>query len=474
MPDLTALSATQLARLIGTREVSCVEVMEAHLRQIARVNPALNALVQQLSPEQALDQARQADAVRAPRGKLHGVPVTIKDGRKVKGFLCSLGTRSPHNGVPDEDATLVARLRAQGAIILGLANIPDFEMSFETDNLLYGRTKNPYDLARSPGGSGGGQAAVIAAQLSPLGIGADRGGSIRQPAHNCGIVGLKPTRGLLPNTGKFPTDGWGIFSYIACQGPTARFVADLIETLAILAGPDGRDPDVIPIPVRDPLQVDLRTLRAAFYTANGVVTPRQDVTETVRKAALALSREVAGMQEHHPAILPETHLMLEELLYYGGDRGQWLRDMMRSMQVTEVARPFQEILARAEQCVFSVTELRRRLVELDRFKMAMLDFMRPYDVLLCPVAAAPAALYENVGAPDEGPGIGLDLTYNVPYSVTGWPAAVVRCGTSSEGLPIGVQVVARPWRDDVSLAVARRLEEIFGGWQPPDLAAMQT
>jgi amidase len=198
--ELTESSAKTLANLIKSKQVSCLEVMQAHLDRIAEVNPRINALVQVLPPELALQQARVADAIvgrdSASCGKLHGV--SIKDGRKVKGFMSTLGTESPMNCVATEDATVVARLRAAGAIIIGISNIPDFSMSYETDNRLYGRTNNPYDLKRSPGGSSGGQAAIVAAGGSALGIGADSGGSIREPAHNCGVAALKPTRGLLP------------------------------------------------------------------------------------------------------------------------------------------------------------------------------------------------------------------------------------------------------------------------------------
>lgn len=470
MHELTALSAKQLTDRIKSKHVSCQEVMQAHLDRIEKVNPLLNAIVQRLPPEQALALARAADlaiARKAPLGPLHGLPITIKDGRKVTPFLCSLGAQSPLNSVPTEDATLVARLRAAGAIVVGITNIPDFSMSYETDNLLYGRTNNPYDLNRSPGGSSGGEAAIIAAGGSSLGIGADSGGSIRQPAHNCGIVGLKPTRGLLPDTGTFPADGLGIFSYIAVQGPLARFVEDLIQVLPVLAGPDGRDPNVYPIAVRDPSQVDLKSLRGAFYAGNGVAMPRNDVVATINTVAGALSEDVGSVEEDCLRISKDTYTAFEELFFYGGDRGRWLHERMRNMQVTRVAAPFQAILDRAQVCDFSVTELRSRLVAVDRFKIAMTEFMRGYDFIVCPVATTPAHRYENTPASGGEFDLAYDLTYNLPYNITGWPAVVVRCGTSDEGLPIGVQVIAKPWREDVALAVAKRLEERFGGWQAP-------
>ena len=473
MSELTESSAKTLANLIKSKQVSCLEVMQAHLDRIAEVNPRINALVQVLPPELALQQARVADAIvrrnSASCGKLHGVPASIKDGRKVKGFMSTLGTESPMNCVATEDATVVARLRAAGAIIIGISNIPDFSMSYETDNQLYGRTNNPYDLKRSPGGSSGGQAAIIAAGGSALGIGADSGGSIREPAHNCGVAALKPTRGLLPYTGKFPTNELGIFSYVEVQGPFARFVEDLIYTLPILAGPDGHDPYTYPVSVRDPALVDLKTLRLSFYSDNGLAAPRADIGELIRRVVNEISPYVASVSEAVRKISRDTYTAFEELFFYGGDRGQWLHDKMRAMQVTQVAEPFKAILDRAARCEFSVTELRDRLSALDRFKFQMLDFYRDYDVIVCPVATGPASSYEKTLAAKEGFNLANDLTYNLPYNITGWPAAVVRCGTSKEGLPLGVQVIAKSWRDDVALAVAARLEALFGGWEAPHL-----
>lgn len=468
MDDLITSSAKHLASLIKTKKISCEELMQAHLARITDVNPKLNAVIQSLSPEQALEQARHADQAIARNdkiGKLHGLPITIKDARKVKGFLCTYGNKSPCNFIAEEDATVVARLRAEGAIVIGITNIPDFSMSYETENSLYGRTNNPYDLTRSPGGSSGGEASIIAAGGSTFGIGADSGGSIRQPAHNCGIAALKPTRGLIPDTGKFPQDGLGIFNLVETQGPMARRVEDLIYTLPILAGPDGIDPNTFPTTLRDPANVDLKTLRVAFFTTNGVATPRDDISEIVENAARALSQEVLSVENNFPSINKENYTAFEELFFYGGDHGKWLFDRMEAMKVNKVAPPFQGLLDVAKQCEFSVTEMRNRLLELDRFKIQMMRFMDAYDVILCPVATLPARSYlqtEN----SEKFSLSDDLTYNLPFNITGWPAAVVRCGTSKEGLPIGVQVAAKAWRDDITLAVARKLEEIFGGWQP--------
>lgn len=468
MQDITAISAKKLASLIKNKKISCVEVMQAYLDRIAKVNPIINAVVQQLTVEQALEQARIADAMIAqhkPLGKLHGVPFTTKDGYKAKGFICTKGNKSPYNAVATEDATVTARLKAEGAILLGVTNVPDFLMSFETDNLLYGRTNNPYDITRTPGGSSGGLAAIIAAGGSPFGIGSDGGGSIRQPSHNCGIAGLKPTRYLLPSTGEHPVDGLGIYDYIFSAGPMARYVEDLIYILPIVAGPDGYDANTPPVAIKDPDQVDLKSLRVAFYTDNTIITPTDDIIDTVKQAVNALTKIVASVKEDHPKVIKETYKTFEDLLFYGGDHGQSWKDAMHAMQVVQPGPTFQELLDRAQQSEFSVTEMRKRLVMIDRFKFAMMNFIHDYDVIICPAAPKPAQPHGQVYTFKSG----LDLTYNLPYNLASLPGAVVRCGTSKEGLPIGVQIVAKNWREDVALAVAKKLEEIFGGWQAPTI-----
>lgn len=473
MQNLTSLSAKTLAQLIQDKKVSCVEVMQAYLDSITAVNPHLNAIVEALAPEKALDYARAADESvthNKPLGKLHGLPITIKQGRKVKGFPCNLGTQSPKNFFATEDATVVARLRAAGAIIIGVTNIPDFSMSYETDNALYGCTHNPYDLTRSPGGSSGGEAAIIAAGGSSFGIGADSGGSIRQPAHNCGIVGLKPTRGLIPSTGRFPEDGLGIFSYIETQGPMARYVEDISYALPIISGPDEHDANTYPLNSQASMEVNLKSLRVKFYLNNGVASPSSEIGHAIQSVVDTLSTQITNIKESYPIISKETYTEFEELFFYGGDKGLWLQERMQKMQVEKVAAPFQAILDRAKRCEFSVTELRRRLFEVDKFKFMMMNFMRDADVIICPVATQTAGLYNGesntqIEKSDIKLDLAYDLTYNLPYNIMGWPAISVRCGTSNDGMPIGVQVIAKAWREDIVLAVAKTIEDITGGWR---------
>ena len=282
-----------------------MEVVDAHLDRIAEVNPRLNAVVQ-VTAEAARARAREADAALTRGelwGPLHGLPMTVKDSLATAGVVTTAGTPGLRSYVPRTDATAVARLRQAGAILLGKTNCTELCGGGETDNLVYGRTNNPYDLERSPGGSSGGEVAIIAAGGSPLGLGSDFGGSIRGPSHLCGIAGLNPTMGRVPRTGHIPPYG-GAYD-TARIGLMARFVEDLALALPIIAGPDGRDPSVVPVPLRDPAAVSLTKLRVAFHTDNGVFPPSADTVAVVRSAAQALADRGVRVEEACPPGLRE-------------------------------------------------------------------------------------------------------------------------------------------------------------------------
>src|SRR5258708_39228005 len=241
------LSAREIAAQIRRKDVSPVDVARAHLDRIGRLNPKLNAFVD-YKPEAVLAQARDAEKaiLRGDHlGPLHGVPLSIKSSIDVAGHLCEAGSRLRAGHIAVEDAPLVARLRAAGAVILGVTNAPELLMAWETDNLLYGRTNNPWDLTRTAGGSSGGEAAAIAAGLSAGGVGSDGGGSIREPAHFCGICGLKPTPGRIPSTGHFPKSG-GPFALIGVVGPMARTIEDVRTLFEVMAGVGDREPCAAP------------------------------------------------------------------------------------------------------------------------------------------------------------------------------------------------------------------------------------
>src|ERR1022692_2252126 len=272
MQTVLALSATQQAAYIRSGKLSSVELVQFHLDRIAEVNPALNAVVEVLAAP-ALADARAADTVLArghDTGPLHGVPFSVKDSLEVAGTVCTAGTLGRRAAaVSIHDATLVSRLRAAGAIPIARTNLPDLLFAFETDNLLFGRTNNPYDLARTPGGSSGGEAALIAACGSPMGLGSDCAGSVRLPAAFCGIAGIKPTSGRLPRTGHFPPSG-GWIEALWQIGPMSRRVEDLVLMMRLLAGGDGVDPTTADMAFAPLDEAGLQGLRVAFYTGNGL------------------------------------------------------------------------------------------------------------------------------------------------------------------------------------------------------------
>jgi len=406
--------------------------VSAHLHRIEAVGRAVNAIVQ-VDGERALASARATDA-SSGGGPLHGVPFTVKDNLCAAGLEMAIGAPDRVGVVPDVDATAVARLRGAGGILLGKTNCPLYGGGIETDNEVYGRTNNPWDLDRTPGGSSGGEAAAIAAGLSPCGVGTDSGASVRLPAHFCGLASIKPTAGLVPVTGVL--DDLGQIGALADPrtqvGPLARTVADVALLLRVLAGPDERDGGTPPVPLGDPAAVSLRGLRVAAFAENGLASPTTETVAMVERAAELLRAAGATVSDaRHP-----------------GGGHELTIDVWRSYGDGVSAGELYDILRRW-----------------DAFRGDMLAWGERFDAIVCPVFAGPAPRHGETAVPGE-----LDPTsYTTPSSLTGWPSATVRCGTSPEGLPLDVQVIAKPWRDDVALAVALELERALGGWSPPPL-----
>jgi amidase len=384
------------------------------------------------------------------------VPITIKDSLDTAGVITTGGTTGRATYVPAQDATVVARLRTAGAIVLGKTNTPELTLSGETDNLVYGRTNNPYDLTRTPGGSSGGAGAIIAAGGAPLDIGSDTRGSIRLPAHFNGIAGIKPTSGRVPRTGHIVPWGLGAVDALTQLGPLARYVEDLVLTLPIIAGVDWSDPAIVPMPLGDPQAVPLKGLRVALYTHNGILAATPDTVATIHQAATALTEAGALVHEDRPALLERAAELCNTLS--AADGQAWVRRLLQWAGTTVIHPRLQRRLEEATP--LSVDAFTALLEEVDWLRSAMLAFLQPYDMILCPVCAFPA--------PPHGTTLSL-ISYTDVYNLTGWPGAVVRGGTSSEGLPIGVQIVAQPWREDVALAVGQCLEAALGGWQRPPL-----
>jgi amidase len=444
-----ALSLAGLAEAIRAGRISSAEAVRACLDRIRAVNPRLNAVVQ-LRADAALAEARAADrAPREKRGRLHGVPITIKDSLDTAGLISTGGTKGRAAFVPAADATVVARLRAAGAIVVGKTNTPDLTLAFETNNLVYGRTNNPWDVSRTPGGSSGGAAAIVAAAGSPLDIGSDTGGSIRVPSHFCGIAGIKPTAGRVPRTGHI-IDFTGAAESLTHIGPLARRVDDLALALSIIAGPDGVDPHVVPAPLGDHRKITVRGLRVAHFTNMGALRPTAETGAAVEGALRILEKRGCTL---HPVEIPgadEIYATYTGLLWSDGGAGiarilaRWgttespLFDRIRQAP----AEPSGDVTARFERW--------------DRWRSDMLRLFADFDALVCPVYVGPAPIHGTFMRPSAA--------YTQAFDLTGWPSTVIRAGTSPEGLPIGVQCVAHAWREDISLAVAHQLEAALGPW----------
>lgn len=466
--DLIFMSAAALAEAIRAKRVSSEEVVRAHIERIQEVNPKINAVVQ-LVADNALKQAREADAALARgeiKGPLHGVPVTIKDSLDTAGVISTGGTKGRASFVPKKDAIAVARILSAGAILLGKTNTPEFTFYGETDNLVYGRTNNPYNLLKTPGGSSGGAAAIIASGGSPLDLGSDTGGSIRAPSHCCGISGIKPTSGRVPRTGHIVPFAAGLSDSLTQIGPLARYVEDLILALPIIAGPDWRDPAIVGMPLGNPHNIVLKDLRIAYHTDNGIATPIPEIVGAVKRAAEELAKTGIRLEERRPTGIEQTKELNDQLWTACTDA-----EVRRFFQASGTSEgeisPFlrKAIDALKQFKPMTAGEVDDLMARLDLYRSSMLSFMEDFDAILCPVNAYPALEHGLFGDWDHDRG----WTYTYAYNLTGWPGVVVRGGTTNQGIPVGVQVVARPWREDVALAIALHLEKTLGGWQKPQI-----
>ena len=462
MDELFYWPARAMLNALRKREVSSKEIVQAHLARISEVNPLLNAVVL-VDVEGALATANERDRESArgeSRGPLHGLPITIKDSLDTAGLVTAAGTEGRSGFVSEKDATVVARLKGAGAVLLGKSNTPELTMMWETYNLVYGRTNNPYDLSRSPSGSSGGAAAIIAAGGSPLDMGSDSAGSIRMPAHYCGIAGLKPTQGRVSRAGHVPPHGTGAVGPLNQVGPMARYVDDLWLALPVISGVDGRDPAIVPMPLNGPDSVSLHGLRCLYFTGIGDVEPDKETVAAVENAAAALMEVGVDVREGVVPGMASVNGLCDRLS--SADGYSWLRRQLEKAGTLNVDPVLEKRIEEAQP--ISSEALMALLEEMDRVRGEMLAFMDDYDLILSPTGSAPALPHGEANR-DDYP----DAVYTRPYNLTGWPGCVVRAGTSPEGLPIGVQFGALPWCEDIVLAAAGAIESGLGGWQPPAL-----
>ena len=468
MNELVLKAAVEQLSLLRTGEVSAIELADAHIAQIERFNPQLNAFAD-FDAERVRKQARMMHASKIERGPLHGLPVTIKSSIATAGYKCEIGSLIQKGDVPSQDAVAVARLRAAGALILGTTNCPEFLMAYETDNLLYGRTANPWDLDRSSGGSSGGESAAIAAGMSAAGLGSDSGGSVRVPAHFTGICAFKPTPGRFPGRGHLPPCV-GPFSVLGAIGPMARTIDDVALLFRTLSGQDPHDPSSPPQTLREPTLDDLRTNTIGFFEDDGLVPVTQETRAAVNAAALALRNAGFRVEPFHPRTLEQLRKLWWKFFVQCGAMFYEPAIAGKRYQLSPIFTEFLEIAASVP--ALTSTELLSAWAELDLLRATTLEEMSEYPVLLCPVASIPAFRHGERSWSIQGRSVEyLDaVRYTQWFNTLAAPAAVVPVDRSPEGLPIGVQIIARPFEDEVALGVAGIVDAAFG-YRPPPMTA---
>lgn len=463
--NLCLQPATRQLELLRANAISVLELAEAHLRQIEQLNPQLNALVD-FDAERVRVQARTLDEQKEDRGPLHGLPVTIKSSISTAGYRCEIGSLIHQGDVPREDAVAVARLRAAGAVILGTTNCPEFLMAYETDNLLYGRTRNPWNLDCTPGGSSGGESAAIAAGLSSAGLGSDSGGSVRVPAHFTGICSLKPTPGRVPGSGHLPPC-IGPFSILGAIGPMARTIEDVSLLFGILSTQDRNDPLSPPLALRRPSLDELRSHRIGFFEDDGLVPVTLETRAAVHQAAEALRAAGFHVEPFRPRTLELLRQLWTKFFVQCGAMFYAPTILGREHQLSPI---FEEFLGIARAVPpLTAQQLLNAWAEMDLLRAKTLEAMSEYPVLLCPVASIPAFRHgEREWIINGKPVAYLDAVRHTQwFNLLAAPAAVVPVGSSTENLPIGVQIVARPYEDEVVLGVASIVDRAFGYKAPP-------
>jgi amidase len=469
MTNLTFAPAQQLAQMIRHRQVSTVEVIEAHLAKISRHNAQLNAVCT-LDAENALTRAKAAD-LALDRGEnwgvLHGVPVTIKDIFETAGLRTTAGYVPLKDYIPQQDATIVARLKAAGAIVLSKSNMAELGGDYRSTNSLFPRVNNPWNLEYTPGGSSGGSAAAVAAGLSPLDIGNDFGGSIRQPAHFCGVYGLKPSEHRISTAGVIPeTPGMPIcLRQMMTVGCLARSVADLQLCFEIVAGVDPRRPDVPPVPLDTPSGKSLTDLKIAWsdeLTMAGAKVERwmppnfnlSEIFDLYGQMAAHVNRYAQPIDlynlRHSAELLWRTATQGDKKLRHLGDYSRFIPTMMNP----------------------SLKGYFQALTERDRFIAEMDAALEPWDVWICPVAATTAFTHRPAWSAIDIDGRSYPHAvangiYLLPFNLSGHPAVVIPIGQTQAGLPIGIQIVGKRWREIELLSIVREIDKVIGDLRHP-------
>lgn len=453
MTNIAFSSTTQMATAIQAKQISVTDALEAHLVQIDKHNRALNAVVT-LDAERARERARQADEALARGqvwGPLHGIPFTLKDAHATADMRTTTGFPMLDH-VPHEDGTIAARLKAAGGILIGKTNVATMLGDFQTSNPIFGRTNNPWNIERTPGGSSGGAAAALASGMTPFEIGTDLSGSIRIPAHFCGVFGLKPTEhrvslaGLIPGLPPPPS-----VRIMSCIGPMARTVEDLALLYSIIAGPDRHDTEVPPVPVDAVPKLELKDLRIAFAPTFPGIPVAQSIHNAIEGLAKQLNRAGAIVEE---AALPKLDFN-QDL----ASAGELIGMMIGAFQPGENQSP--TTLAQYLQA------LHRR----DQSMIAWERFFDQWDVLLCPPSMTTAFPHCEMGSSlqvDGQPEMYWAVSAHCTlFNYTGHPAVVLPYKHDNDGLPIGVHLVGKRWDESRLLAMAKAVSQVTGAFQRP-------
>jgi amidase len=472
-------SALELAAAIRGRRLACRDVVELYLERIARHNGALNAVCT-LDEAGARRRAKEADEALSRGelwGPLHGVPMTIKDALETAGVRTTGGHPPLKDYVPGRDAPAVARLRAAGAILLGKTNVPPLSADYRADNPIFGRTNNPWDLGRTPGGSTGGGAAAVAAALSAFDVGSDLAGSVRTPAHFCGLFGLKATERRIPNAGHIPEPPGQprAVRHMNVLGPLARSVDDLVLLTRVLSGPAPEEPDVAPVAWVEPPERPLESHRFAWSTDFGGIPVTRDTQQAIARLAARLSRLGCAVEERNPDGFDfqaawETwgEIAIAERAATGRERSA---ERVAALNAT-LGEQWAVARGSAKGVSAGVAEYMVALNRRDALIAVLEKFFEKFDAFLCPVTVGPAIAHVPFGTPIEVdehrvPYFIAGTAYTCPFNLTGHPAVVLPLARSREGLPIGVQVLGRRWSEPQLLALCGKLALVTGPFLPP-------
>ncbi len=476
---LLLLSGARLAEMIRKQELTSFAVVEAHINQIQRINPTINAVVKTRF-EQAREEARRADEQMKslPPEQLppyHGVPCTIKESFALTGMPNSSGLLARKRVIAEEDATAVARLRKAGAVPLGVTNLSELTMWIESYNPVYGRSNNPYDLRRSPGGSSGGEGAVIGAGGSPFGLGADTAGSIRLPAFFNGVFGHKPSGGMVPNTGQYPLAENEALRYLT-PGPLCRQAEDLMPLLRILAGPDGKDQMCREFELGEPSEVRLGELRVLDVEDNGVIKVSRGLRQAQQRCGQFLANQGAKVKKVRIEGLKRSFDIWSAMLSVASETS--FSTLLGDGKPINASRELLKWVFRASDhtlpsIVIALVERfpkltpsrTRRLVEMGRaLRQELIELIGARGIMLYPPYPTPAPLHHKPKFPP------FNLAYAAILNVMEFPVTQVPLGLNEKGLPLGVQVAGITGNDHLTIAVALELEKAFGGWTPPGIA----